>query len=139
LSLTAISVFFLDFNWVFTIDIDSPQYVSICIINTLIYKTASLSDQKIYLTHQYFIDSIAANPPRDIQLGGIMSPFEIRIALLREGVSMRSIARKLGVSPNSVSLVVNRRMVSRRIMSEIALAIKSELTGVFPEQFGKRR
>lgn len=42
-----------------------------------------------------------------------MSPFEIRIALLREGVSMRSIARKLGVSPNSVSLVVNRRMVSR--------------------------
>jgi len=68
-----------------------------------------------------------------------MSPFEIRIALLREGVSMRSIARKLGVSPNSISLVVNRRMVSRRIMSEIALAIKSELTGVFPEQFGKRR
>ncbi len=67
-----------------------------------------------------------------------MSPFEIRIALLREGVSMRSISRKLGVSPNSVSMVVNRRMVSRRIMSEIALAIGLDLPAVFPEQSPRR-
>ncbi|MEN6441670.1 MAG: hypothetical protein ABFD97_24175 [Syntrophobacter sp.] len=60
-----------------------------------------------------------------------MTPFEIKVALMREGVSMRSIAKKLGVSANSVSLVVNRRMVSRRIMDEIAKAVKADRADVF--------
>jgi len=62
-----------------------------------------------------------------------MTPFEIKVALMKENVSMRSIARKLGVSANSVSLVVNRRMVSRRIMKEIADAIRTDKDFVFPE------
>lgn len=49
-----------------------------------------------------------------------MTPLEIKVALLEKGVSMRSVARKLGVSPNAVSLVVHKRMVSRRIMVELA-------------------
>ncbi len=60
-----------------------------------------------------------------------MTPFDIKVALMKEGVSMRSIAKKLGVSANSVSLVVNRRMVSRRIMEEIARAIKMDPSKVF--------
>jgi lambda repressor-like predicted transcriptional regulator len=60
-----------------------------------------------------------------------MTPFEIKIALMKEGVSMRSIARKLGVSANAISLVVNRRMVSRRIMDEISRAIKLDKVVVF--------
>ncbi len=60
-----------------------------------------------------------------------MTPLEIKIALLKEGVSMRSIARNLGVSANSVSLVVNRRMVSGRIMNEIARTIKLDRSIVF--------
>ena len=60
-----------------------------------------------------------------------MTPFEIKIALMKEGVSMRSLARKLGVSANAVSLVVNRRMVSRRIMDEISRAVKLDKVVVF--------
>lgn len=60
-----------------------------------------------------------------------MTPFEMKVALMREGVSMRSIARKLGVSANSVSLVVNRRMVSRRIMDEIAGVLKADRSDIF--------
>jgi lambda repressor-like predicted transcriptional regulator len=60
-----------------------------------------------------------------------MTPFEIKIALMKEGVSMRSLARKLGVSVNAISLVVNRRMVSRRIMDEISRAIKLDRAAVF--------
>lgn len=65
-----------------------------------------------------------------------MTPFEIKVALMKENVSMRSIARKLGVSANSVSLVVNRRMVSRRIMEEIAGTIGTNKELVFPERCG---
>jgi lambda repressor-like predicted transcriptional regulator len=60
-----------------------------------------------------------------------MTPFEIKIALMKEGVSMRSLARRLGVSANAISLVVNRRMVSRRIMDEISRAIKLDKVVVF--------
>ncbi len=64
-----------------------------------------------------------------------MTPLEIKIALMKEGVSMRSIAQKLGVSANSVSLVVNRKMVSRRVMEEIARVIKMDISSVFSECF----
>lgn len=61
-----------------------------------------------------------------------MTPFEIKVALMKQGISMRSISRKLGVSANSVSLVVNGRMVSGRIMAEIAEAIGVDPLRVFP-------
>ncbi|MHC1727884.1 MAG: transcriptional regulator [Syntrophobacteraceae bacterium] len=61
-----------------------------------------------------------------------MTPLDIKAALMKEGMSMRAVARKLGVSANSVSLVVNRRMVSRRIMEEIARTINLDKLEVFP-------
>ena len=64
-----------------------------------------------------------------------MTPFEIKVALMKKRISMRSIARNLGVSPNAVSLVANRRMVSRRIMAELAAAVGADAPEVFPEYF----
>lgn len=61
-----------------------------------------------------------------------MTPIEIKVALMEKGVSMRSIAKRLGVSANSVSLVVNGRMVSRRIMEEVAASICKHTAEVFP-------
>lgn len=68
-----------------------------------------------------------------------MTPFEIKVALMEKRVSMRSIARKIGVSPNAVSLVAHRRMVSRRIMTELAKAIGTTAPEVFPEYFAPAR
>lgn len=62
-----------------------------------------------------------------------MNAFEIKVALMREGISMRSIARSLGVSANAVSLVVNRRLASPRIRNAVARAIGREPADVFPE------
>ena len=64
-----------------------------------------------------------------------MTPIEIKVALMKKRISMRSIARRLGVSPNAVSLVANRRMVSRRIMAELAEAVGAAAPEVFPEYF----
>jgi lambda repressor-like predicted transcriptional regulator len=66
-----------------------------------------------------------------------MTPLEIKVALLKRGVSMRAIARRLGVSANSVSLVANKRMVSRRIMDAIANAVGTDRASVFPEYFNQ--
>lgn len=68
-----------------------------------------------------------------------MTPFEIKVALMRKGVSMRSVAERLGVSPNAVSLVVHRKMVSGRIMTELAKAAEVEVSVAFPERFSRER
>lgn len=62
-----------------------------------------------------------------------MNAFDIKVALMKEGISMRSIARDLGVSPNAVSLVVHRRISSSRIRSAVARAIGHHPAEVFPE------
>jgi lambda repressor-like predicted transcriptional regulator len=67
-----------------------------------------------------------------------MTPFEIKVALMKEGTSMRAIAKRLGVSANSISLVVNKRMVSRRIMEEVAKVVRAEKACVFPEYFNHK-
>lgn len=68
-----------------------------------------------------------------------MTPFEIKVALMRKGVSMRSVAERLGVSPNAVSLVVHRKMVSSRIMAELAQTVEVEVSVAFPERFSRER
>jgi len=62
-----------------------------------------------------------------------MTPFQIKVALMQRGVSLRSIAKGLGVSASAVSLIVNKKMVSKRIMEAVAEAIGSDLETVFPE------
>jgi transcriptional regulator with XRE-family HTH domain len=64
-----------------------------------------------------------------------MTPFEIKVILMKKRISMRSIARELGVSANAVSLVVNKKSVSQRVMDKIADVIDSDKRVVFPEYF----
>ena len=67
-----------------------------------------------------------------------MEPVEIKVALLRKGVSMRSIARRLGVSVNAVSLVVHGRLGSPRIRKALAKAVEERVETLFPNEKGSR-
>ncbi|MFA6721040.1 MAG: helix-turn-helix domain-containing protein [Candidatus Cloacimonadaceae bacterium] len=62
-----------------------------------------------------------------------MQTIDIKVNLLRKGVSMRSIAKKLGVSHNAVALVVKHKLMSRRIMEAVAAALDLDVLTVFPE------
>lgn len=64
-----------------------------------------------------------------------MNHLQIKYTLESKGISMRSIARKLGVAPNAVSLVSKRKIVSHRIMVAIAEAIGVPVEFVFDEYF----
>ncbi len=66
-----------------------------------------------------------------------MSPEEIRLELFkrRKTVTQVSIAKSLGVTPQSVLFVIDRKIVSKRIMQAIADAIGHDKTYVFPERF----
>lgn len=66
-----------------------------------------------------------------------MNALEIRAELLRRGLSLRSISRRVGVSGNAVLLVVHRKLISRRIMEAIAAAIERNKEDVFPEYYSK--
>lgn len=67
-----------------------------------------------------------------------MTSEKIKIELFkrRHRVSMAKIARALGVTRGAVSLVVNRKSVSRKIMEAVADAIEQPPEKVFPEYFG---
>jgi len=52
-----------------------------------------------------------------------MTPLDIRIELLRRGVSVRELARQAGVSPTSISNVIHGRLKSRRLRKIVAHAI----------------
>ena len=67
-----------------------------------------------------------------------MTPLEIKIALMKRGVTMRSIAQGLGVSVNAVSQVVRGGFVSERIMRAVAAAIELKPRQVFPEYFARK-
>jgi lambda repressor-like predicted transcriptional regulator len=68
-----------------------------------------------------------------------MSPDEIRIEFikLRKKTTMASIARSLGVSQPAVQRVIDRHLVSNRIMRAISETIGSPPEVVFPEYFSK--
>lgn len=68
-----------------------------------------------------------------------MNALEIRAELLRRGLSLRSISRRVGVSGTAVLFVVNRKIVSRRIMEAIASAIERDKEDVFPEYYCKHQ
>lgn len=66
-----------------------------------------------------------------------MTPEKIKIELFkrREKVTMASIARKLGCSRSAVSLVINGKSVSKKIMQAVADAIEYPVEKVFPSHF----
>jgi lambda repressor-like predicted transcriptional regulator len=59
-----------------------------------------------------------------------MTPEKIKERLRKAGISQRMIARRLGVSPNAVNLVIHKRSKSEKITREIASIIKEDANNV---------
>jgi len=64
-----------------------------------------------------------------------MHPADIQAELKKHGYTQKMVARELGVTEMPVSQVVNKRIVSSRIMCEIAKRIGRTPQEVFPEYF----
>lgn len=61
-----------------------------------------------------------------------ISPIERKVALLREGVTITSLARRLGVTVTQVSQVVLGKRRSARIEAAVAAAIHVAPEDAFP-------
>ena len=68
-----------------------------------------------------------------------MTSTEIRIELLKRKITMAAIGRHMGVSQPAIQRVIDRDLVSERIMIAIAVAIKYPSEQVFPEHDFNRR
>lgn len=64
-----------------------------------------------------------------------MTPRQIQVALRYKNVTQAAIAAELGVTEQSVSRVVHKKIVSRRIMDAIAAKIGEDIREVFNEYF----
>jgi lambda repressor-like predicted transcriptional regulator len=64
-----------------------------------------------------------------------MDPTEIKIRLIRNGISQAEIARRLNVAPCSVHEVIIGRTVSHRIRVAIAEAIKTDIRLIWPSPY----
>lgn len=64
-----------------------------------------------------------------------MTPLEIQYRLKLKKITQKSIAARLGVSEMSVSDVVNKNIVSDRIMRAVAEAIGEDYLLVFAEYY----
>jgi len=64
-----------------------------------------------------------------------MTPSEIQDELKKNKITQTAIALEMGVSAMTVSKVVNRIIVSDRIMRVIAAKIGRDHTKVFPEYY----
>lgn len=65
-----------------------------------------------------------------------MTPRQIQVSLRDAGHTQRHIAQTLGVSGTTVSQVIMKKTVSRRIMDHIAGLLGESTRDVFPEYFG---
>ena len=61
-----------------------------------------------------------------------MEPIEIKIALMRRGITQTEIARRRGVTPTHVYRVIHGG-VSNPVRREIAAAINKDVTELWPE------
>lgn len=64
-----------------------------------------------------------------------MSPNDIRIEMIRTGVTQASIARELGVTKEAIYLVIEGRAVSHRIREKIAERIKIDIRRIWPSTY----
>ena len=71
--------------------------------------------------------------------GVFVKPLKIQYELAKRGITQRSIASELKVSDMMISLVVNKKHVSDRIMRAIAEKINREHQEVFPEHYNNTR
>jgi transcriptional regulator with XRE-family HTH domain len=64
-----------------------------------------------------------------------MTPDEIKKAIKKNNTTQKAIAEKLGVAEMSVSYIVNKKIISNRIMQEVARTIGKDPCKVFPEYY----
>ena len=64
-----------------------------------------------------------------------MTPLEIRIEMLRKGVTQSSIARTLNVSPSAIRHIIEGTHVSHRIRQAIASALEMDIKKLWPSVY----
>jgi transcriptional regulator with XRE-family HTH domain len=64
-----------------------------------------------------------------------MTPRRIQIELRERGITQNALAQKMKVSPVTISRVIHRHVVSRRLMFGIAAEIQADIREVFPEYY----
>lgn len=64
-----------------------------------------------------------------------IDPKEIRIALLRGGISQAAIAKKLDVHPSAVCRIIDGTLVSDRVRRAIAAAIGIDVKRIWPSTY----
>lgn len=64
-----------------------------------------------------------------------MPPQEIKIAMLRHGVTQSGLARDIGVTVPSVHRIIENKNVSHRIRAAIAEAIGKDLKEIWPSTY----
>lgn len=67
-----------------------------------------------------------------------MEPLEIKIDLMRAGVTMADIGRRCGVTRQAVSLVVSGSMRSAAVESAIAGALGRDAADLFPPKMKRK-
>lgn len=85
-------------------------------------------DYKAIKNHQPFNYAAASNEV-------IVTPVDRKIALIKKGITQKSIAQKLGVREMCVCDEINGRPVSHRIRLAIAEAIGKDHREVFPDYY----
>lgn len=69
-----------------------------------------------------------------------MTPLEIQFELKKRGITQKSIAQELDVSEMTISKVINKAMVSDRVMRAVSKALGQDHRAIFPEYyFSKKR
>ncbi|MCK9274824.1 MAG: helix-turn-helix domain-containing protein [Syntrophales bacterium] len=67
--------------------------------------------------------------------GRDFSPIEIRIAMLRKGVTQSFIARSANVSPSAIRHVIEGTHVSHKIRQAIADALEIDIKKIWPSVY----
>jgi len=64
-----------------------------------------------------------------------MPPNEIRIEMIRKGVTQSGLARDIGVSVQGVHMTIEGKSVSHRVRTAVAEAIGKDLKEVWPSTY----
>ncbi|HPN32310.1 MAG TPA: helix-turn-helix domain-containing protein [bacterium] len=68
-----------------------------------------------------------------------MNPLEIRVELMRRGITISEIAKKHKVVPMTVSSVIYGKFQNIKIMKSIVKIIGKSVSEIFPEYEGKQK
>ena len=68
-------------------------------------------------------------------MGEIVTPMEIKAALILKGIKMVEVAEKCNVKPTTVSQVIAGRSKSARIQITIAKIIEKEVCEIWPKSW----